>query len=229
MNPDILTLGPIWYVCFIFALTCHEAAHALVAKLGGDPTAYEGGQVSLNPIPHIRRAPFGTVVVPIVMLFISGWMLGWANAPYDPAWQRRYPKRAAVMALAGPLANFSLVIITIIIMRVGLASGAFVQPDYFQFTEIVQGASAGGSSTFAIFLSITFSLNLLLGVFNLIPVPPLDGSTVIGLFLPEHLAVKFADLCNNQAFALLGIVAAWRLIEIIFAPVFLSVSALIFR
>ncbi|KAA3660646.1 MAG: site-2 protease family protein [Calditrichaeota bacterium] len=228
MNSEILTLGPIWYVSFIFALTCHEAAHALVAKLGGDPTAYEGGQVSLNPWPHIRRSPFGTVVVPIVMLIVSGWMLGWASAPYDPHWQRRYPKRAALMALAGPAANFILVLISIIIMRIGLANGFFSQPDYFQFTHIIEGTAPGVASVIAIFVSITFSLNLLLGVFNLIPVPPLDGSTAMALVLPENLAVKYAELCNNQAFALLGIVAAWRLIEIIFVPVFLGASALIF-
>ncbi|MCA9731083.1 site-2 protease family protein [candidate division KSB1 bacterium] len=228
MNPDILALGPIWYVSFLFALTCHEAAHAWVAKLGGDFTAYEGGQVSLNPIPHIRRSPFGTVVVPIVMLLVSGWMLGWASAPYDPHWQRRYPKRAALMALAGPMSNFILVLSMIAIMRIGLANGFFAQPDYFQFTNIVEATAPGIARVVAVFVSITFSLNLLLGVFNLIPVPPLDGSTAIALILPENLALKYAELCNNQAFALLGIVAAWRLIEIIFAPVFLGASALIY-
>ena len=228
MNPEILTLGPIWYVCFLFSLTCHEAAHALVAKWGGDPTAYEGGQVSLNPLPHIRRAPFGTVVVPIVMLVISGWMLGWANAPFDPHWQRRYPKRAALMALAGPGANFSLVIISVIIMRLGLAADYFVHPEYLQFTAIVDGGATGVPSVLAIGLSITFSLNVLLGIFNLIPVPPLDGATAIGLILPDNLAIKFIDLFRNPAFSLLGIVAAWRLIDLIFIPVFLGFTRMIF-
>lgn len=228
MDPELLKMGPIWYVCFLFALTCHEAAHALVAKWGGDPTAYEGGQVSLNPLPHIRRAPFGTVVVPIIMLLISGWMLGWANAPYDPNWQRRYPKRAALMALAGPVANFSLVLLAVIAMRIGLSSGYFVQPEYFQFTAIVEGGMSGSPAVISIFLSITFSLNLLLGVFNLIPVPPLDGATAVGLILPESLTIKFLDLFNNPAFSLLGIVAAWRLIEIIFIPVFLGFTSFVF-
>ena len=229
MDPETLALGPIWYVCFIFALTCHEAAHALAAKLGGDNTAYEGGQVSLNPWPHIRRSPFGTVVVPIVVFWMSGWMLGWANAPYDPRWQDRYPKRAALMALAGPAANFTLVIISVILMHLGVATGHFIGPDaYPGMTNIVTGSTPGVVSLIAIALSITFSLNLLLGVFNLIPVPPLDGSSAVGLFLPESLVHKYNAFCQNQAFALLGIVVAWRLIDFILAPIFYGSIAIIF-
>ena len=66
MTPDFLVLGVIWYIVFLFSTTCHEGAHALAAKLGGDTTAFEGGQVSLNPIPHIRRSPVGLVLVPII-------------------------------------------------------------------------------------------------------------------------------------------------------------------
>ncbi|HEU4904854.1 MAG TPA: hypothetical protein VFT19_01910, partial [Solirubrobacterales bacterium] len=72
----------IWYVVFLLALTLHEAGHALAAWLGGDETAYQGGQVTLNPMPHIRREPFGTVVIPIITFFFSGWMMGWASTPY---------------------------------------------------------------------------------------------------------------------------------------------------
>ena len=100
-SPQLLVVGFVWYVAFLFSTTCHEAAHALVAKIGGDDTAAQGGQVSLNPIPHIRRSPFGMVVIPIVSFALGGWMIGWANAPYDPNWQRQYPRRSAWMALAG--------------------------------------------------------------------------------------------------------------------------------
>ena len=65
MSQEQLALFPLWYVAFLLSLTCHEAAHALVAKWGGDLTAYYSGQVTLNPLPHIRREPFGTVLVPI--------------------------------------------------------------------------------------------------------------------------------------------------------------------
>jgi hypothetical protein len=66
MTPQFLILGVIWYIVFLFSTTCHEGAHALIARIGGDPTAFHGGQVTLNPWPHIRREPFGLVVVPIL-------------------------------------------------------------------------------------------------------------------------------------------------------------------
>ena len=76
-----------WYAVFIVSLTFHEAAHALAAWKLGDPTAYEAGQVTLNPLPHIEREPMGTILVPILTFF----MMGWASAPYDPYWAIRHP------------------------------------------------------------------------------------------------------------------------------------------
>jgi hypothetical protein len=93
MNADSLLLGVTWYVVFLLSTTCHEAAHALAAKLGGDLTAFHGGQVSLDPVPHIRREPFGMVVFPILSLLVGGWMMGWASVPYDPFWAQRHPRR----------------------------------------------------------------------------------------------------------------------------------------
>src|SRR6267378_8641055 len=98
MNPDYLVFGFLEYVVFLFSTTCHEAAHSLVAKWGGDLTAAEGDQVTLNPIPHIRRSPVGMVVIPILSFLLGGWMIGWASAPFDPNWQRQYPRRSAWMA-----------------------------------------------------------------------------------------------------------------------------------
>ena len=92
----------LWYVAFLFSLTVHEASHALAALKLGDPTAYRGGQVTLNPLPHMRREPFGTIVVPALSYIFAGWMMGWASAPYDPVWADRHPRRAGWMALAGP-------------------------------------------------------------------------------------------------------------------------------
>ena len=75
---------------------------ALVAAYrGGDPTAYHGGQVSLSPVPHIRREPIGMLVVPLLTALSQGWAIGWASTPYDPRWAARYPKREALMAAAG--------------------------------------------------------------------------------------------------------------------------------
>ena len=198
-------MAAIWYVAFLLSLTCHEAAHALVAKMAGDPTAYEAGQVTLNPIPHMRREPLGTIVAPLVTYFTNHFMLGWASAPYDPIWQQRYPKRAGGMALAGPAANFILVILAIAAVRVGIQLGAFSIPESVTFSHMVAATGPGIPEGLAQFLGILFSLNLMLGAFNLLPLPPLDGSTAIGLLFSERAALRFAELSHNPTFSLLGI------------------------
>jgi len=220
MGTETIALAGIWYVAFLLSLTCHEAAHALVAKLGGDKTAYEGGQVTLNPIPHMRREPIGTIVAPLVTYFANGFMLGWASAPYDPRWQQRYPKRAGWMALAGPGANFTLVILCIVAVRIGLAAGAFSIPESVDFAHMVSATRPGLAEGLAQFLGILFSLNLMLGTFNLLPLPPLDGSTAAGLLFSERTALRLAEISHNPMFSLLGIVVAWQLFGKLSGPIF---------
>jgi hypothetical protein len=77
MTTEFLAIGVLWYVVFLLSTTAHEASHALVAKLGGDPTAFHGGQVTLDPLPHIRREPFGMVLIPILSYATGGWMMAW--------------------------------------------------------------------------------------------------------------------------------------------------------
>jgi Zn-dependent protease len=202
LTPETLVIGFISYVVFLFSTTCHEASHALVAKLGGDSTAALGGQVSLNPIPHIRRSFFGMVVFPIASFLLSGGMIGWANAPYDPLWERRHPRRSGWMALAGPAANFTLMLLAALALRVGRES----LYDY-----------ANARPTFAgLTLMIVFSLNLLLGTFNLLPVPPLDGSTAIMLFMPETAAQRYLDWIRGNSFAMAGLLVALVLFSKVF-------------
>ncbi|HTT19993.1 MAG TPA: site-2 protease family protein [Candidatus Sulfotelmatobacter sp.] len=227
MTPDFLVLGVIWYIVFLFSTTCHEGAHALAAKLGGDPTAFEGGQVSLNPIPHIRRSPVGLVAVPILSYFVAHWMIGWASAPYDPAWQERHPHRAAWMALAGPAANFTLVIVAALAIHAGMLAGVFAAPSSAGFTRVVVATGPGFPGFAATFLSILFVLNLLLGTFNLLPVPPLDGNTVITLAMPEDTARRFLDWFRTQGFGMIGLLLAWYLFDRIFDVIFrLALAAL---
>src|SRR5580692_4135791 len=131
LTPEMLMMGFISYIVFLFSTTCHEASHALVAKLGGDSTAALGGQVSLNPIPHIRRSPFGMVVFPILSFFLSGGgMIGWASAPFDPLWERRHPRRSAWMALAGPAANFTLMLLAVAAIRAAKYFNVFQEPNF---------------------------------------------------------------------------------------------------
>jgi len=228
MDQLIVTL-PLWYVAFLLSTTCHEAAHALVAKWGGDPTAYYEGQVSLDPTPHIRREPFGMVLIPIISFFINqgGWMIGWASAPYDPYWAMRHPKRAGAMALAGPAANFLLVLVAAAAVHIGIAAGWF-SPGRLSFAGIVAAAD-GGKSAGSMFVSVLFSLNLLLGTLNLLPVPPLDGSGAVGLFVGDDLARRWQTAMQNRTYALMGLIVAWLVIGKVFYYVFdWSVQALYF-
>src|SRR5690606_5793863 len=95
---------------------------------GGDLTAYAGGQVSLDPIPHMKREPFGMVILPILTLVLNGFPLGWASAPYDPDWAARHPRRAGWMALAGPASNLALALLAVLAIRMGVATGHFTAP-----------------------------------------------------------------------------------------------------
>jgi Zn-dependent protease len=194
LSPEVLMIAFISYVVFLFSTTCHEAAHALVAKLGGDTTAALGGQVSLNPIPHIRRSPFGMVVIPIISFLFSGGMIGWASAPYDPLWERRHPRRAAWMALAGPAANFSLMLLATLAIRGGRA-----------FQLFHRDPQSGSPTLLFTVLTTTFLMNLLLGSFNLLPVPPLDGSTGIMLLMSEDRAQRYLDWIRGNNFGMAGL------------------------
>ena len=221
MNTEFLIAGVVWYVVFLLSTTCHEASHAWAAQFGGDLTAFHGGQVSLDPIPHIRREPFGMVIFPLLTYATGGWMMGWASAPYDPLWSERFPRRAAWMSLAGPGANFSLVILAAIVIHIGIWTGFFRSPESVGFMHVVEPAAAGVASGAATFVSLLFSLNLLLGTFNLIPVPPLDGFGVLGLLVPEDLARRIQHLGRALgSFSIIGLLLVWQVFGGIFQPVF---------
>jgi len=221
VSSEELAFGFLEYVVFLLSTTCHEASHSLAGKLGGDTTALEGGQVSLNPLPHIRREPFGMVIMPILGIALGGGLIGWASAPYNAEWSQQHPKRAAWMSLAGPIANFTLAFLAAVVMRVGLGLGAFV-PLEPSFAHIVGAASQTGSADgIATVLSIFFSLNILLGIFNLIPFPPLDGYGVLGLFLSHSGALRLQQMRMRMgAFSFLGLVIAWQLFDRVFPGVF---------
>jgi Zn-dependent protease len=207
-SPELLAYAFIWYVAFLFSTTCHEASHAFVAKLGGDDTAALGGQVTLNPVPHIQRDPWGMVVIPILSFIFTRSMIGWASAPFDPLWERRHPKRAAWMALAGPTANFTLMLLAALGLRVGNSMG-----------WLHRDPLTGRPDLIALTLFIFFSLNLLLGTFNLFPVPPLDGSTAIMLFMSENRAQRYLEWLRGNSFAMLGLLVVLLVFRYFYAPV----------
>lgn len=226
-SPQMLVLGVTWYVAFLFSLTFHEAAHALAAYRLGDPTAYLGGQVTLNPIPHIQREPFGTILMPVLTFFLSGWMMGWASAPYDPYWAARHPRRSGWMALAGPASNLLLVLIVGVVLRIGMSTGVFQLPMSWSFSQVVAG-TGGLSDPIAQLLSILFSLNLVLFAFNLLPLPPLDGASALAIILPETTALKLMDFLRQPMVGLIGILIAWRVFGYFFRPIYFVALSVLF-
>ena len=207
-STQLLAYGFVWYVAFLFSTTCHEAAHALVAKWGGDETAASGGQVTLNPVPHIQREPWGMVVIPILSFIFARQMIGWASAPFDPLWERRHPRRAALMALAGPAANYTLMLLAAIGLRAGHSMG-----------WLGTNPETGQLNLASVALYVFFSLNLLLGTFNLLPVPPLDGSAGIMLFMSESGAQRYLDWLRGNSFAMVGLLVGLLIFRYFYGPV----------
>lgn len=210
MGVNTLVLGFEWYIVFLFSTVCHEAAHALAALKLGDRTAYLGGQVSLDPVPHIRREPIGMVLLPIISFFGNQgqWMMGWASAPFDLFWARRYPKRAALMALAGPVSNCLLMLVSGMLIRLGVSAGVFSAPSQIENATVTIAAEPGMWAGVAVVVSIVFSLNLALFVFNLLPLPPLDGSALPPLVLSRPTALRYQDFLWSPQFRIIGIFAA---------------------
>jgi len=226
ITPETVAFAFLWYIAFLFSTTCHEAAHALAAKWGGDDTAYSGGQVTLNPLPHIEREPWGMLVIPLLSFFVFGWMMGWGSAPYNPRWQERYPRRAAWMSLAGPAANFLLMFLATIGVWAGVRAGYFVPPAVVGFggtNTVAQAANPEQFGFAATVLSMFFVLNLILGTFNLLPVPPLDGHAGVTLLLPQKHALRVMEFGQDRSFHLLGTLIAWYVYGKL-VPVILSVG-----
>jgi Zn-dependent protease len=219
VNPiDQAVTGLVWYMVFLFSVTLHEAAHAWAAQRGGDPTAYLGGQVSLDPRPHIRREPFGMVILPLLTALTSGWPIGYASTPYDPIWALNHPRRAAWMSLAGPAANFALVLAASAAIWTGIGLGVFEIPESVGGLNVVGATSDGFVAAAAMLVSAFFTLNLLLGLFNLMPLPPLDGASALPLVLPERIALRYQMALRQPMLAVVGILVAWN----VFGPIFRS-------
>lgn len=155
-------------VAFAVAITFHEFMHAWSANLMGDPSAKALGRVSLNPIAHVDI--LGTIILPLFLIVSgSGFVFGWAKpVPINPNNFRDRKIGEILTSLAGPMANFAIAFIFSILYNLMPNSGDF-----------------------STFLAIMVSINVLLMVFNLIPIPPLDGSHVLKLFLPYKIAAKF--------------------------------------
>jgi Zn-dependent protease len=219
MPTQELGLGLLWYVMFVISTTFHEAAHGLAALRFGDTTARDAGLVTLDPLAHIQRSPIGMVVIPILSFIAGGWMIGWASTPYDPYWAQESRRKAALMALAGPAANLVLTLVAAILIHAGMFLGLFAQPEQVTWTQTTVAQSPSIANGAAVAVSILFSLNLILLVFNLLPVPPLDGSEVLSLFLNESTAQHYRDLMAQPTAQMVGLIVAWNLMGVVLSPI----------
>ncbi|HEX8842907.1 MAG TPA: site-2 protease family protein [Sphingomicrobium sp.] len=180
MSSNVIYEIAVWLVPLIIAIVFHEVAHGLVARRLGDPTAEERGRLSLNPIRHID--PFGTVILPLLLAVThAGALFGWAK-PVPVDYRRlKNPRRDMVLvALAGPGMNLLLALIGAAILAATIS---------------LSGGAAGGTARLVAANALNFILiNIFLGVFNLLPVPPFDGGHVLQGLLPPSLARGFGRI-----------------------------------
>lgn len=186
---EILTQASVWVLPVLFAVTFHEAAHGWVAWRLGDDTAYRLGRVSFNPLRHVD--PFGTVLLPAMLLLASGgrFMFGFAK-PVPVAFNRLdHPRRDMILvAAAGPGINFAMAFAAAFLIAPLLAvPGAF-------------GQWAGANALNMVWI------NILLAIFNLLPLPPLDGGRIAVGLLPNSLAIPLQRLERFGIFIVLGLV-----------------------
>ena len=196
----------LWVVPLIFAITVHETAHGWVASKCGDPTAKLLGRLTLNPIKHID--PIGTIVVPAILFFLGGFIFGWAK-PVPITWRNlKNPRRdMALVAAAGPLANLGMAFLWVAVAKLGIGLH---------------------SAPFAYMGQIGISINLVLTLLNLIPIPPLDGSRVVASLLSPAMAYRFNQL-EVYGFLILVLLLASGLLARLLGPILQGLLSVFFR
>ncbi|HEY9435185.1 MAG TPA: site-2 protease family protein [Blastocatellia bacterium] len=198
-----------YFIAFILSLSVHESAHALTSYWFGDDTARLQGRISLNPMAHID--PIGTILIPL-MGFLSVTqglppMIGWAKpVETNPLrWRNKDLANISVSA-AGPISNFLLAFAIFVAMKIMILSG-MVAPGYIEPFTYIQPAPGQPDWVLPVctFLSLMLILNVALAVFNLIPIPPLDGSHVLETLLPDSLKDVYDQIRPYSWIILLGL------------------------
>jgi Zn-dependent protease len=215
LEADRIALGLTTYVVLLFSLSVHESAHAWMAWKLGDETAMRLGRVSLNPIVHID--PIGTLLFPLIQIFTSVPLLGWAKpTPYNPAnFRRDVTMRTGhiLVAAAGPVSNFLLALVFTGVLAV-LIRGGFVQSrDSFLLNLATLG----------------IQLNVILAVFNLVPIPPLDGSKVASFGLGGELGDMYDRIVGPYGFVILMLLLMTGVLSYVMRPIQSLILTVLYR
>ena len=206
---DLLYTIAIWAVPVLFAITLHEAAHGWVASKLGDPTARQLGRITMNPIKHID--PIGTIVVPLVLVTLSGFIIGWAKpVPVDPRHFKQPLLDMALVALAGPVSNFIMACCWALMIT--LSTG--VLADTSMAIHLAQMGQAG------------MIINIILMVLNMLPIPPLDGGRVLAGVLPTNVALSYMRIEPYGMWIILALLMTGILGKILW-PIVLRFEAII--
>ncbi len=200
----------VWILPVIFAITVHEVAHGWVAKRYGDNTASALGRLTLNPIKHVDL--IGTLIIPgLLLLSGTGFIFGWAKpVPVDARNFKNPLRDMAVVALAGPVSNFLMALGWALIARLGVSIGA--QAEAISLPLIYTGVAG-------------ISINLVLALINLLPIPPLDGSRVLSGILPNYWAWQYNRLERFGFIILLALLYTNTLSSILAVPLFVAQKA----
>jgi len=213
-------------VVFLFAISVHESAHAWTASRLGDQTARMLGRVTLNPIKHID--PIGTILVPLIALYYGAFFIGWAKpTPVNTRNFRHLVRDDILTSVAGPVSNFLTAIIATALLLVISLSGSG--------NEMVQGLVQAGAIAdtnsplmpIVLLLYNGMIINILLGVFNLLPIPPLDGSHVLRHFLPDGLR-QIYDRIGMLALVLIFVISGPYL-RAVFFPIVRAFTGVLIR
>ena len=207
---NISIYSVIRFLCFIPAIVIHEVSHGYVAYRLGDPTAKSKGRLTLNPLAHID--PFGTVILPIVLALTGGPVFGYAKpVPYNPRYFKNIRKGEFLTGIAGPASNILMALVAVIIGRIAMAFYLL---------------SPGVLSWIIEICSLFTMINLCLAFFNLIPLPPLDGSSIIAPFLSDNALRQYYRI---QRYSMPILLALLFLVPLIFQinpiPLYLQATA----
>jgi Zn-dependent protease len=211
----------IYMVVLLFAISAHEAAHAWMSNRFGDDTARLLGRITLNPVAHTD--PIGTLLIPAVGFIFSSMgssipLIGWGKpTPVNPLRWRNKNVANVMVSIAGILANITIAVVTLVVIKV------------VQYTHLLSdgGALSSVAEPVSMLLSFSLYMNAGLAVFNLLPIPPLDGSKVLYTFLPASMSSTLEAL-ERYSFIILIIVIKLGVMSMIFSPVASVLNALVY-